>query len=155
MHLARRPTGIMTGFQPHPGSSVDAMGHDAPPIVLEDLCRSLGVKTLVEDPFNLENAAMTIYDLLQEKGTKVLILRQECALVRSKKAAKRYKVTIDPNKCLGEECGCGRLCTRVFRCPGLNWDESIGKAKIDEAVCAGCGVCADICPTGAIIKETA
>jgi indolepyruvate ferredoxin oxidoreductase alpha subunit len=145
----------MTGFQPHPGSTVDAMGHEVPPIVLEDLCRSLGVKTLVEDPFNLDKAAMTIYELLQEKGTKVLILRQECALVRAKKTTKRYKVTIDPNKCLGDECGCGRLCTRVFRCPGLNWDPSLGKSKIDEAVCAGCGVCADICPAEAIIKETA
>ena len=64
---------------------------------------------MVEDPFNLDRAAMTIYDLLQEKGTKVLILRQECALVRAKKTEKRFKVRIDPDKCLGEECGCGRL----------------------------------------------
>ncbi len=145
----------MTGFQPHPGSDVDAMGRQAPPIVPEDLCRSLGVKTVIEDPFNLENATTAIYDLLQEKGAKVLILRQQCALVRAKKASKRFNVSINPEKCIGEECGCNQLCTRVFRCPGLNWDTTLGKSTIDEAICTGCGVCTDICPQGAIERKQA
>ena len=143
----------MTGFQPHPGSPVNAMGFDAPPVVIEELCRSLGLKTVVKDPFNLEETAATIYDMLQQTGAKVLILRQECALVRGKKTSKKYKVSIDPLKCLGEDCGCNRLCTRVFRCPGLRWDASNKKSGIDEAICSGCGVCADICPAGAIVKE--
>ncbi len=145
----------MTGFQPHPGSPVDAMGHQAPPVAIEDLCRSLGVKTLIEDPFNLKAASDTIYDLLQEEGARVLILRQECALVRGKRAARRFNVSIDPEKCIGEECGCNRLCTRVFRCPGLNWNQALKKSTIDDAICTGCGVCVDICPRGAIIKESA
>lgn len=143
----------MTGFQPHPGSSFDAMGLEAPPVAIEDLCSSLGIKTVERDPFQLEDAALTIHELLQEKGTKVLILRQECALVRGKKGPRRPKMKIDQIKCIGEECGCNRLCTRVFRCPGLNWDGATGKAKIDEAICVGCGVCADICPSGAIERE--
>lgn len=145
----------MTGFQPHPGLPVDAMGREAPHIPVEQLCAGLGVPTVVKDPFDLNEAASTIYDLLQKKGARVLVLRQECALVRGKKAPKRFKVSIDPERCIGDECGCNRLCTRVFRCPGLNRDEVAGKAKIDEAVCVGCGVCADICPRNAIIKETA
>ena len=145
----------MTGFQPHPGRPVDAMGHDAPQVLLEDVCRSLGAKTVVKDPFALEYAAMTIYELLQEKGPRCLVLRQECTLVRAKKGPKRRPATVDPEKCIGEDCGCNRLCTRVFRCPGLNWDASVGKTKIDEAICTGCGVCADVCQRGAITKETA
>jgi indolepyruvate ferredoxin oxidoreductase, alpha subunit len=145
----------MTGFQPHPGSPVNAMGFDAPRIVIEDLCRSLGLKTVIRDPFDMESTATTVYELLQQQGAKILILRQECALVRGKKASRRYKVRVDPDKCIGDECGCNRLCTRVFRCPGLRWDATRNKSGIDEAICTGCGVCADICRPGAIIKETA
>ncbi len=145
----------MTGFQPHPGSPIDAMGAEAPPVVMEDLCSSLGLEPMIHDPFDLQGTVDAIYGLLQERGTKVLILRQECALVRGKKFAKRYTVRIDPDRCIGEECGCNRLCTRVFRCPGLNWDPVAGKSTIDEAICTGCGVCADICPSGAIVRESA
>ncbi len=143
----------MTGFQPHPGSPQDAMGREAPPIAPEDVCQALGIKTVIQDPFDLPATITTIYDLLQQPGAKVLVLRQECALVRAKKAPQRFRVRIDPEKCIGEACGCNRLCTRVFRCPGLMWSSESGKARIDEAICVGCGVCAEICPTHAIMRE--
>jgi len=59
---------------------------------------------------------------------------------------------ISEDVCLGENCGCNRLCTRIFRCPGIMWDRENKVAKIDEVICTGCGVCSDICPTGAIQK---
>ncbi len=124
-------------------------------MVIEELCRSLGLEAVVKDPFSLEETTSTVYEMLLQSGAKVLILRQECALVRGKKASKKYKVSIDPLKCLGGDCGCNRLCTRVFRCPGLRWDASNNKSGIDEAICSGCGVCADICPAGAIVKDQA
>lgn len=143
----------MTGFQPHPGSSFDAMGAEASPVAIEDLCASIGIKPVIADPFRVEEAAGIIYELLQENGTKVLILRQECALVRARKARPTQRVKVDPDRCVGEECGCNRLCTRVFRCPGLIWDRSEKKARIDEAICVACGVCEQICPARAIFKE--
>jgi len=83
-----------------------------------------------------------------------VIIRRECELVRARRDKKAlYQMRVDTDKCIGEECGCNRVCTRLFQCPGLIWDKEAGKAKIDEIICAGCGVCTDICPQGAIIKE--
>jgi indolepyruvate ferredoxin oxidoreductase alpha subunit len=73
--------------------------------------------------------------------------------VRARQGEPDYRVHVDQEKCRGEDCGCARLCTRVFQCPGLIWDAEANKAKIDEVICSGCGVCADICPAGAIINE--
>jgi indolepyruvate ferredoxin oxidoreductase alpha subunit len=87
-----------------------------------------------------------------ETGARVIILRQICALSPEKKGKKKYEITVDENICIGENCGCNRLCTRIFRCPGLIWDKNANRAKIDEVICTGCGVCASICPAGAIKK---
>mgnify|MGYP003968191939 FL=1 len=62
-------------------------------------------------------------------------------------------MSVAAHACLGESCGCNRLCTRIFRCPGLVWDKSNGISKIDEAICSGYGVCESIYPVGAIEKR--
>jgi len=146
----------MTGFQPHPGTGRTAMGKEAPVLDLKVICEALGAKVEVTDPFDLAAATDAMLKFLKDKeGVKVLILRRECALVRSKKQKKLYQVEVNQERCLGETCGCNRLCTRVFKCPGLYWDRATGKAGIDEAICTGCGVCAEICPASAIGKEVA
>jgi len=35
----------------------------------------------------------------------------------------------------------------------LIWNQEKGKSKVDEVICSGCGVCTDICPQSAIIRE--
>ena len=146
----------MTGFQPHPGTGMTAMREPAKVISMEALCRALGARVDICDPFDLKSTTATLLEMMAEGGgAKVVIMRRECELVRGRKEKPPYKIRVDPDKCIGEACGCNRLCTRVFLCPGLIWDKKTGKAKIDEVSCTGCGVCADICPQGAIIKEVA
>jgi indolepyruvate ferredoxin oxidoreductase alpha subunit len=146
----------MTGFQPHPGTGKKASGDPAPVLDLKTICRALGAEVEEADPFQLTSTTEAILRLLQEgKGPRVLILRRECALIRGKQQKKLFQVTIDRERCLGDQCGCNRLCTRVYKCPGLIWDPMTGKAQIDEAICTGCGVCAEICPASAIGKEAA
>jgi len=145
----------MTGFQPHPGTGMTATGEPAKTVSIEDICRSMGVRVEICDPFDLENTTATLLDVMRDEreGPRVVIMRRECELIRARREGPPYRVYVDPEKCLGEACGCNRLCTRIFRCPGLVWDEEAGKAKIDEVLCCGCGLCADICPQGAIVRE--
>ena len=144
----------MTGFQPHPGLPVDVKGDQAPEIDIVSVCEAIGARVEVCDPFDLQHTQQTLFELLEDKrGVKVLVLKQICALSPEKKAKKMYEVEIDETICLGENCGCNRLCTRVFKCPGLIWDHQKAVSIIDEVICAGCGVCATICPAGAISKK--
>ncbi|PJB34845.1 MAG: indolepyruvate ferredoxin oxidoreductase [Deltaproteobacteria bacterium CG_4_9_14_3_um_filter_51_14] len=143
----------MTGFQPHPGTGSTAMGEKVEPVDIETVCRSLGVGVEVGDPYDMEHTAETIYRLMQEAGQRVLILKRKCALVQGRQGGFPYTMRVDQQKCLGEDCGCGRYCTRIFRCPGLIWDSSVKKARIDEVICVGCGICASACPSGAIIRQ--
>ena len=143
----------MTGFQPHPGLPVDAMGGKAPSVDIGKVCEAMGAKVEIRDPFDLEDTRTTINRLLEDKGAKVLILRQICALSPEKKGKKRFDMRVDESRCIGEQCSCNRLCTRIFRCPGLIWDTINKKSRIDDAICVRCGVCADVCSHKAIIRE--
>ena len=146
----------MTGFQPHPGLPVDAEGNPVPEIDIARVCEAIGAPVDICDPFDLEKTQRVLLELLGKKdGVRVLILRKPCALSPERKAKKDYMMTIDQTVCLGENCGCNRFCTRIFKCPGLIWDGETGVAKIDEVICTGCGVCASICPSQAIQKKEA
>ena len=146
----------MTGFQSHPGLAVNAMGDAVPMVDIAALCGAMGVKVVSKDPFDLRETRETLNRLLEEGGgVKVLILKQACALSPEKKGRKRYLMRVDEGLCRGDACGCNRLCSRIFRCPGLLWDREKGKAQIDEVICAGCGVCSGICPAEAIRCEEA
>jgi indolepyruvate ferredoxin oxidoreductase alpha subunit len=143
----------MTGFQPHPGLPVDASGNEVPAIDLTRVCQSMGAIVRICDPFDLQDTQQTLFELLEQKGLKILVLKQICALSPEKKAKKSFEMTVDEPTCIGENCGCNQLCTRIFKCPGLSWDKQEKVSRIDEVICNGCGVCASICPSAAIRKK--
>jgi indolepyruvate ferredoxin oxidoreductase alpha subunit len=146
----------MTGFQPHPGLAISAMKEAVPAVDIAAICVAIGAKVAISDPFDLETTSKILISFLADKGSvKVLILRQACALSPEKKGRKKFDVKVNEALCLGDACGCNRLCTRIFRCPALTWERSKKKALVDEVICAGCGVCASICPQKAILKTEA
>ena len=143
----------MTGFQPHPGLTVDAAGNQVPALDIAKIVRAMGAHVEESDPFEIEATRDKLLELLQKGGVNVLILKQSCALCPEKKGKKLFQIDLDASVCFGENCGCNKLCTRVFKCPGLQWDPEGKTARIDEVICSGCGVCASICPSGAITKK--
>jgi len=142
----------MTGFQPHPGLTVNAMGEASPPVDIAEICRAVGAEVAQCDPFDVQTTENTLTAMLKRQGARVVILKQICALSPEKRGKKKYEMSVREDLCLGEKCGCNRMCTRILRCPGIYWDADHKVARIDEVICAGCGVCANVCPTGAIQK---
>ena len=142
----------MTGFQPHAASGRTATQDVTSQIDIEALCKTVGCRVEVEDPFDTKATTAKLMELLKDdKGVKVLILRRKCELLRMRQDRKHlYKVYVDPDKCKGDKCG---FCYRILKCPGVALDHETGKAKIQEALCAECGLCADLCPSKAIVKE--
>ncbi|MFH0914300.1 MAG: thiamine pyrophosphate-dependent enzyme [Chloroflexota bacterium] len=145
----------MTGFQPHPGIGRTGTGESTSAVSIEALCQSLGLPVEICDPFELKKASALLTEAMSrnEERPRVVILRRKCALLPEVRNKPSYKVQVDPEKCLGEACGCNRYCTRVFHCPGLVWDGERGRAVIDEVLCTGCGLCAEMCSQHGIVRE--
>ncbi len=145
MILDNRTT-AMTGHQPHPGSRPDPRNPEALPIPVEEVVRGCGVKWLrTVDPYDVESTVGAIKEAVAHDGVSVIIARRECALIakRDDTGAIIRKHHIDQEAC--KKC---RTCVTKFQCPAIS---SIDKVQtIDAALCAGCGVCAKVCPYGAI-----
>ncbi len=145
----------MTGEQPAPNSGRTAMGA-GPVINVEDIVKAIGVKYVrVVDPYDLKATMEAIEDAINYDGVSVVVCKRKCALVaRRESAAKGAKrARVNQERCIGEDCGCGAFCIRIFSCAAIVWDSGLKKAKIDDTLCNGCGLCAQVCPAGAIVVE--
>lgn len=145
MILDNRTT-AMTGHQPHPGSERDPCNPGAVSLSIEDLVKGCGVRWLkVVDPYDTAGTVEAVKEALAQESVSVIVARRECALIaeRDEKGAILRKHFIDQEVC--KKC---RTCVTKFQCPAIS---SIDKVQtIDEALCAGCGVCAQVCPYKAI-----
>jgi indolepyruvate ferredoxin oxidoreductase alpha subunit len=141
----------MTGFQPHPGTGKTALGEEAPKLSIESLCAGMDIPVQVVDPFDVPAATRLLYRALQKEELQVVVMRHKCAVLQGREEGlPARKVWVDREKCIGEQCGCNRFCSAAFGCPALIWDEEKECAAIDEVICSRCGLCAELCPGGAI-----
>ena len=108
---------------------------------LEALCKALGIQRVrVVDPYNLQECEQAVKEELAEEEPSVIISRRPCVLLKYVKPKKPLKV--DTDKCRG--C---KKCMKMG-CPSISFKE--GKARIDNTLCVGCGVCSQLCAFGAI-----
>ena len=88
-----------------------------------------------------ESKIMTIIkEELAADAPSVIITRRPCALLKTVKH--KPPVKVDPDKC--RSC---KACMRIG-CPAISM--STGKAKIDNTLCVGCGLCTQMCKFDAI-----
>jgi len=138
-------TTAMTGHQPHPGTGRLAAGGQGKRVAPEDIAKGCGVEMVrVVNPNDLRVTESTLREALDYSGVAVIIFRRPCALLVKPRLPHR----IDPEQCNG--C---RLCLRIG-CPAIsltfpsNRDKPL--AVVDEALCVGCGLCAQLCQRSAI-----
>ncbi|KYH36686.1 MAG: indolepyruvate ferredoxin oxidoreductase alpha subunit [Candidatus Hecatellales archaeon B24] len=141
----------MTGFQPHPGLPVRGCGEQSKPVKIEDVAKGCGVEFVeVVNPYNIRKMEDTLRRALEHEAVSVIVARRLCAVLWNRER-RRKGIKIVPFK-VEDGCDLCLECVSSFTCPAIVYDGK--KVWIDEALCAGCGVCAQICPRGVIKPKT-
>ena len=131
----------MTGHQQNPTTGYNLKGDPATKIDLETLCHAIGIRRVrVVDPYNLKECDEAVREELAADEPSVIISRRPCALLKTVKHGKPLFVEEDQCK----ECG---MCMKIG-CPAISMIG--GKAKIDNTLCTGCGVCRQLCKFDAL-----
>lgn len=131
----------MTGHQQNPTTGYNLKGDPCTKIDLESLCHAVGIKRVkVVDPYDMKAAEAVIKEELDVSEPSVIISRRPCALLKYVKHP--GPICSDPEKCKG--C---RACMNIG-CPAISMVD--GKAKIDNTLCVGCGVCEQLCKFDAL-----
>ena len=134
----------MTGHQQNPTTGYTLKGDPTAKVSLEKLCAAVGINRVrVVDPYNLAQTRQAVEEELAVEEPSVIISRRPCALLKYVKHKAPLK--IDTEKCRG--C---KACLRLG-CPAIS--VANGKAAIDDTLCVGCGLCADLCRFHAIPTE--
>ena len=131
----------MTGHQNNPANGFNIKGDPASAVSIEAVCHAVGIdRVRVVDPANLAETEAVIKEELAADAPSVIITRRPCALLKTVKH--KPPVKVDPDKC--RSC---KACMRIG-CPAISM--STGKAKIDNTLCVGCGLCTQMCKFDAI-----
>ncbi len=132
----------MTGHQQNPTTGYNIKGDPAAKVNLEELCKALGINRVrVVDPYDLKACETAVKEELAVAEPSVIISRRPCVLLKSVKTKPSLNVEADKCKSCKRCMGLG--------CPAISMKD--GKAKIDNTLCVGCGVCKQLCAFDAIV----
>ena len=134
----------MTGHQDNPTTGYTIRGEETKQVDLLALCKAVGIENVViADPFDLKNFEKVVRQEVERDTPSVIIAQRPCALLKRVKYTGHCKVTDKCKKC--------KMCMKLG-CPAIS-EGSDGSVKIDLTQCNGCGLCVNVCPFDAIVKE--
>ena len=142
----------MTGMQVNPGTDDALQGEGSRQVDLPRVVGGLGPDSVtVVDPYDVDAVANAVGESLFAPGVDVVIAQRECAIQARRRGVLDAVMTVDPETCI--LC---KKCLRITGCPALSIRQSESKEpssiQIDEGTCNGCGICATVCPTGALVR---
>jgi indolepyruvate ferredoxin oxidoreductase alpha subunit len=140
-------TTAMTGHQPHPGADTAPMGVDTRQVSIESVVRGCGVEHVqVVNPFQVKRSVEAAQASKEFDGISVIISQELCPLFARavKKARKARPFYVNQDRCRQH-----RDCIDLLACPAMYIAD--GKTMINENLCIGCTLCAQVCPENAIL----
>ena len=141
MILDNRTTG-MTGHQEHAATGKTLKGEDTYAVDLVQLCRSIGVKNVIEiNAFDVDGLTKVVKESVASDDLTVIITKSPCVLLKGQKFPNVCKENTE--KC--RKCG---MCLKIG-CPAIT-KQADGTIKIDATMCNGCGLCKNYCKFDAI-----
>jgi indolepyruvate ferredoxin oxidoreductase alpha subunit len=137
----------MTGGQDHPGTGKTLRGETAPKVDYEALVRAIGVQWVrIVDSYNLAQMYQTLREAIAYRGVSVIISNRPCVL-------DPMKIKGPPLAIVNENCNACQSCMNLG-CPALTWGadtfEGRHKVQIDQSLCIGCTLCAQVCTVDCI-----
>lgn len=136
----------MTGHQDHAATGKTLQGDPTYAIDIPKLCRAIGVKHVIEvNAFDIQTLEKVVKEEVVRDEVSVIITKTPCVLLSK---AKKPLYTAHPDKC--KKCG---MCMKPG-CPAMT-KKADGTIFIDDTMCTGCGLCANLCKFDAIelVKE--
>jgi len=110
------------------------------------MIRAAGIERVsVVDPYDLKACREAFRWALNHNGPSAVVLRRMCSLV-----ARRRGLLGPPARVNAEKCTGCLLCVRTLSCPAMSVEA--GKIVLDQATCTGCGMCAQVCPSDAVVQ---
>jgi len=141
-------TTAMTGHQDHPGTGRTLMGETTTEVSIEAVARACGMPRVeTVNPYDLSQTERAVAEALASETTSMIVTRAPCPL-RERKAVGPARA-IDQSKC--KAC---QACVRLG-CPAIEAPERGKPPRISEELCAGCGLCDQVCKFGAIAEREA